>query len=127
MARLITYVREDLPNENDFLIGTDSETQLSKNFVLGNLKTFFNEGNSLSATFEFYSKNLNQYPYVINYSGTVLSSIVYTTPNGIIAKTFVYLSNKLDRIILSGDLDVSITKTKKFNYTLGKLTNISYY
>lgn len=127
MARLITYKRDDTISENDFVIGTDSETKLSKNFVLGNLRTFMNIENSISFSFEYYSKNLKQYPYTIEYDTNVMDKIIYTTPNGFITKTFVYLSNKLDRIILSGDIDASIDKTKKFNYTGNQLTSINYY
>lgn len=127
MARLITYSREDVPDENDILIGTDVQSRQSKNFVLGNLKVFFNEGISSIETFEIYSKDLKQYPYILNYNQNQLSSIVYSTLNGTIVKTFTYASNRLSLITLSGDLDESITKNKQFNYTDDKLTSVTYF
>jgi len=127
MARIINYGREDIPDENDLLIGTDAQTKKSKNFVLGNLKLFFNEGESNQQTFETVSKNLRQYPYTIEYQLGNLDKIVYATPSGIITKTFVYLANKLDQIILSGEIDGLTENTKKFNYTDNKLTSINYY
>ena len=127
MGKLIQYQRDESISENDLLIGTDSVTKRSKNFVLGNLRTFMNNENSISFSFEYYSKDIKQYPYVIEYDSGVLDKIIYTTPNGFITKTFVYLANKLDRIILSGDIDDAVDKTKKFNYTGNQLTSINYY
>lgn len=127
MARLIAYGRENIPDENDILIGTDAQTKQSKNFVLGNLKTYFNEGIETVDTFEVFSKNLKQYPYTINYTGDLINNIVYETNNGNIIKTFTFTDNKLSLITLSGNIDASIDKNKQFNYTLGKLTSVAYF
>jgi hypothetical protein len=126
MAQLISYPRDETISENDFVIGTDSVTKQSKNFVLGNLRVFMNAESTSNPTFEYYSKNLKQYPYLFNYTGDMLTSIIYDTPDGIITKTFVYLSNILDKIILSGDIPSEIDTIKQFNYTLDKLTSITY-
>ena len=127
MARLIAYGRENIPDENDILIGTDAQTKQSKNFVLGNLKTYFNEGIETVDTFEVFSKNLKQYPYTINYTGDLINNIVYATNSGNIIKTFTFTDNKLSLITLSGSIDASIDKNKQFNYTSGKLTSVTYF
>lgn len=85
-------------------------------------------GNILDAaqSYEYISKNLKSLPYVFNYTGDELTSIDYTTTNGIITKTFNYTGDELTSIVLSGDVPNNITLTKTLSYTNSVLTNITY-
>lgn len=77
-------------------------------------------------TFETVSKNLESYPYELNYTGDQLTSIVYTTPSGTITKTLAYSGSQLTTITLSGDTPASIDLVKTLTYTGDALTSISY-
>lgn len=77
-------------------------------------------------TYETTAKNLKSYPYTFNRTGDVLNSIVYTTPTGIITKTFNYSGDNVSSIVLSGDTPSGIDLTKTFNYTGSVLTSITY-
>ncbi len=79
-----------------------------------------------SQTFEHVSKNLNAYPYQVNYNGDEIGSIVYTTNIGEITKTFNYSEENLSSIVLSGDTPNSINLTKTLTFTGDNLTNVSY-
>jgi hypothetical protein len=80
-----------------------------------------------NVSFETVSKNLNSYPYSINYTGTDLTSIVYTVGAGSITKTFNYTGTELTSIVLSGSgLPSGINLTKTLSYTGTDLTSVSY-
>lgn len=81
-----------------------------------------------AAYFEAISKNLKTYPYTFNYTGDVLTSIVYSIGDGdTITKTLGYTSGVLTSITLSGELPPQLFKTTKtLTYTDGKLTSIGY-
>ena len=81
----------------------------------------------LSNTFETISKNLKSYPYVLNYTDDVLTSIVYDLGGGNeITKTLNYTEADLTSIVLSGDTPAGIDLTKTLSYTSGDLTGIAY-
>ena len=77
-------------------------------------------------TFETVSKNLESYPYELNYTGDQLTSIVYTTPDGTITKTLSYSGSQLITITLSGNTPSGIYLVKTLTYTGDVLTSISY-
>jgi hypothetical protein len=83
-------------------------------------------GISFVATFETVSKNLNAYPASLNYTGSTLTSVVYTTPSGSITKTLNYTGSTLTSIVLSGATPGGINLTKTLTYSGGNLTGISY-
>lgn len=77
-------------------------------------------------TFETTSKNLESLPYTLNYTGDVLTSIVYTTDTSFITKTLGYVSDRLESITLSGDTPSEIDLIKTLSYTGDALTGVSY-
>ena len=81
---------------------------------------------AIEKTFEYINKNLKSYPYVFNYSGDILISVVFTVGLSTITKTFNYTLGKLTSIVLSGALPSGIQTTKTFNYTGETLTSVSY-
>lgn len=88
-----------------------------------------NQGPSgaVESSFESVAENISAYPFVLNYTSNVLTSIVYTTPSGTVTKTFNYTSNVLTSIVLSGPgLPLGINLTKTYTYTSDILTSISY-
>lgn len=81
----------------------------------------------LGESFETVNKNLKQYPYTLNYTSGVLTSIVYTVGANTITKTLNYTSGLVTSIVLSGTgLPTLAEKTKNLTYTSGVLTSISY-
>lgn len=82
--------------------------------------------NSSSETFETVSKNLKGNPYTLNYTGSQLTSIVYTLVSGTITKTLNYTGDLLTSLVLSGDTPSGIDLTKTLNYTGSTLTSITY-
>jgi len=80
----------------------------------------------LSEQYETVSKNLKSYPYALNYTGSDLTSIVYTLPSGTITKTLNYTSGVLTSIVLSGDTPSGIDLTKTLSYTGTDLTGVAY-
>jgi hypothetical protein len=83
---------------------------------------------SIGQYFETVSKNLKSFPYTLNYTTGVLTSIVYDLGGGnYITKTLNYTTGTLTSIVLSGTLPVDVTLvTKTLNYTTGVLTSITY-
>ncbi len=80
-----------------------------------------------NVSFETVSKNLNSYPFTVNYTGSVLTSIVYTVGSNSITKTLNYTTGVLTSIVLSGTgLPSGITLTKTLSYTSNNLTSVSY-
>jgi hypothetical protein len=82
---------------------------------------------SSSPSFETVSKNLKGYPYILNYSAGVLSSIVYNVGGGnYVTKTLNYTTGNLTSIVLSGATPGGILLTKTLSYSGGSLSSISY-
>jgi hypothetical protein len=78
-------------------------------------------------TFETISKNLRNYPFVVNYSGELVSSIVYNLGDELsITKSFNYTDGIITSIVLSGDVGSGIMPTKTFTYQDGNIIGISY-
>ncbi len=77
----------------------------------------------VASTFETVSKNLDSVGATLNYTGTDLTSIVYT--NGI-TKTFNYTGTDLTSIVLSGTTPAGISLTKTLTYSGSDLTGILY-
>ena len=84
------------------------------------------KGDSWQEHFETVSKNLSSYPYVLNYTSGLLTSIVYTLPSGSITKTLNRTSGKLTSIVLSGDTPSGINLTKTLTYSGSQLVGVSY-
>lgn len=82
--------------------------------------------NYLGNSFESVSKNLKSYPFVLNYTNEVLTSVVYTLPTGTITKTLNYTSGVLTSVVLSGATPNGIDLTKTLTYTNEVLTSITY-
>lgn len=98
------------------------QTDEQGNYLLGELP----EGD-IGVSFETVNKNLSAYPNVLNYTGDDLTSIVYTTSNGIITKTLAYSGANLISIVLSGDLPSKLVETTKtLSYVGDNLKNITY-
>lgn len=85
-------------------------------------------GGGIAVTFETINKNLESKDYTLNYTGDVLTTIVYDLPGSLtITKTFAYTGARLDTITLSGDLPVGLPTTiKNLAYTGDKLTAVTY-
>jgi len=95
--------------------------------VTGTARVLGTGGVSFEDTFETVSKNLKGNPFVLNYTGTQLTSMVYTLPESEeITKTFAYTGSQLDSITLSGDTPSGIDLVKTLGYTDGKLTSVTY-
>lgn len=76
--------------------------------------------------FESVCKNLKSYPYVLNRTDGVLTSIVYTVDGNTITKTLGYTGGLLTTVTLSGATPSGIALVKTLNYTDGVLTSVSY-
>lgn len=87
-------------------------------------------GSSISQTqyFEYLNKNIQDYPYVFNYTGDDITSIDYTTGSGVMTKTFIYTLGNVTSIVLSGALPIDLLLTTKIlSYDIsGNVTNVSY-
>jgi hypothetical protein len=77
-------------------------------------------------TFETVSKNIKQYPYSFNFSGSQLQSIVYDLGSGQqITKTFNYTGSLLTSISMAGDSEY-LPITKNFVYSGNRLVSVNY-
>jgi len=82
---------------------------------------------SASDTFEIINKNIKSYPSTLNYSGSTLTSIVYSLGATTITKTLNYdIGGNLTSVALSGSTPSGIALTKTFGYTAGNITSITY-
>jgi len=94
--------------------------------VTGNLNVGgFITGNLGFASYETITKNLNSYPYTINYSGTYISNIVYTVPGGTITKTYSYGNSLISSVALTGSVLPHVF-TKNLVYTGNSVTSATY-
>jgi hypothetical protein len=87
---------------------------------------FTSGAGSLQSTFETVNKNLKAYGFVLNYTGTSLTSIIYTKGSSVITKTFGYTGELLTSITLSGDLPTGIQTVKTLQYTDSTLSKTVY-
>lgn len=87
---------------------------------------FTSGAGSLQSTFETVNKNLKAYGSVPNYTGTSLTSIIYTKGSSVITKTFGYTGELLTSITLSGDLPTGIQTVKTLQYTDSTLSKTVY-
>lgn len=123
--------------QNPGIGGLDELTNAEELFLTTFASLTYTEGDVLkieggtiswepSNTYETVSKNLKAYPATINYSGTDITSIVYTLPSGTITKTLNFTGDQLTSITLSGSTPTGINLTKTLSYTGDNLTGISY-
>lgn len=97
----------------------------SYRFVTDTEKSTWNA--KIGDSYETVSKNLRAYPYTLNYTAGVLTSIVYNLGGGLqITKTLNYTGPLLTSIVLSGDTPAGTLLTKTLSYTGNDLTSISY-
>ncbi len=82
----------------------------------------------IQETFETISKNIKAYPFIINYTDSNPTSIVYDLGDSLaITKTFTYTGELITSITLSGDIDNNnINLTKVLTYNQGTLVSVSY-
>lgn len=65
-------------------------------------------------TFESVAQNLSAYPFFALRDGFgKISALIYTTPAGVITKSFAREGGKIARIVLSGDLPAGLGPTIK--------------
>lgn len=93
--------------------------------------TYIVDGNAVQVvaveTWEYVSKNTDSWAYVINKTGELITSIVYTSGGSTVTKTLGYVNDELETITLSGDVPVSlVTLTKNIFYTNGEITSVTY-
>lgn len=86
----------------------------------------------LADTFETVSKNLNGYPYVVNYTtdyrGTIVSNVVYTPSSGnMIVKEFTYPydSAQIQSIAIHGTILANVFY-KNLTYSNSSVSSVSY-
>ena len=84
-------------------------------------------GEYIEQSFETISKNLNQYPYSLNYYSGVLTSVIYSLGTGLnISKNLEYNnSGLLVKVSLSGSVP-SISLNKNLLYSGSNLTGVYY-
>jgi hypothetical protein len=84
-------------------------------------------GDYIEQSFETVSKNLNQYPYSLNYYSGTLTSVVYSISTGLnISKNLEYNnSGLLIKVSLSGNVP-SVSLNKNLLYSGSNLTGVYY-
>ena len=92
----------------------------SDDIAQGTTNLYFNE------TYETVSENISAWDYSINYSGSDIASIVYTSGGLTITKTFNYTGSNITSIVLSGDTPSGIDLIKTLTYTSGNLVSVAY-
>lgn len=78
------------------------------------------------SSYETVSLNLKAYPYVLNHTGTLLTSKVWTTPTGTVTKTLNRTGTQLTSLVLSGDIPTGIQTTKTLGYSGTVLISATY-
>jgi len=97
-------------------------TTASGSFYWANISA---SGGGVSTTFETINKNLSSYPYVVNYSGSLVANIVYNTGSSTIVKSFNYQGSTLSNIVIKG-ASLSYTYTKTLSYSGLNISGASY-
>ena len=79
-------------------------------------------------TFEEISQNLMAYPYTLNYTGDLVTSVVYDLGSSLtVTKTINYTGEQVTSVVLSGDLPSGLTETTKtINYTGDNVSSVTY-
>jgi hypothetical protein len=92
----------------------------------GNIASLTAAVNSgFTVTYETVAKNLNAYPYALNRSGTLLTSVSYTSPGGTITKAFTYSGSLVSSIAIYGGT-LGYVYTKNLSYSGTTVTGASY-
>ena len=129
-ALVVTMIRTLTQAEYDAILTPDEETLYVINSPVGKIyygSTIISEQATAQETFETVSKNIKSYPATLNYSGSILSSIVYSIGAATITKTLNYdIGGNLTSVVLSGDTPAGIALTKTLTYTGNNLTGITY-
>ncbi len=115
---------EKLKGVNQTIIGGGAQVNWVKKYVTDALSGISVTG--VAESFETVSKNLSSYDYAINYSGSNISTIVYTKAGGTITKTLNYTGNEITSVVLSGDTPGGIDLTKTLTWAGGLITNAVY-
>jgi len=128
-ASSVYYVLENdrvtkyVTNKDGTIVAKTSEPMLAGD----NISLLNNDAGFIAETFEVIAKNLKAYPFVLNYTGENLTSVVYTLPAAqSITKTLNYTGDNLTSVVLSGDTPVGIELTKTLSYTGDNLTGVAY-
>jgi hypothetical protein len=116
---------ENINNKQNTLVSGTNIKTINNQSILGSGNLTIS-GGSATESFETVSKNLKSWGGTLNYTGGVLSSIVYTDGVDTITKTFNYTGGVLTSVVLSGDTPAGIDLTKTLGYTSGNLTLITY-
>jgi hypothetical protein len=67
----------------------------------------------LGASFEAVARNLAAYPYTaVRGVGGAIEALVYTTPSGVITKSFVRVGGKITSVVLAGAVPAGIATVK---------------
>ena len=114
---------ESYSSSLDDIFASDSELQT----VSSSLNSYISTIDDRSKTFEYISQNLNSYNYMVNKSGSIISSIDYITETGTISKILNRSGSVLTSIELSGSLpsESSLTKTLIRDVS-GSITSVEY-
>jgi hypothetical protein len=76
--------------------------------------------------YETIARNLSQYPYVINKTSGVVTSVVYSTDAvNTITKTFYYNGSQLSYVTITGT-NLGATYTKTLTYSGSSIVGASY-
>jgi len=109
-------------------VSTDIETVITPDTDTTFEDVLIGDGEKVKGgSFESVRQNIRSLPHVPNYTGELLTSVVYTLPNAsTITKTVNYTGDKITSIVLSGTTPSGIQLTKTFTYTGDKITGVSY-
>jgi hypothetical protein len=119
----------ELPLENEFKIDAKHIKNLPKSEGRGyggGLSRGVADGLYLGDSFETVYKNLKTYPVAFTYSGSNVTTKVFTTPTGTVTATFAYSGSNVTSITLSGSIPSGISTVKSFTYSGSNITNITY-
>ena len=127
---VVSTIRAMTQAEYDAILTPDAETLYVITSPQGKVyygSVLLTGSGSASDTFETVNKNIKSYPSTLNYSGSVLTSIVYSLGATTITKTLNYdIGGNLTSVVLSGDTPSGIALTKTFGYASGNITSITY-
>jgi hypothetical protein len=99
------------------------------NYFFGNGTVFSSGGGGSQTTFESLNKNINSYPFVVNYSGGLIANLFYTVPGSgyTITKRINYnLYNQIANIVISGSALGTAIFTKNITYIGNIASGASY-
>jgi len=122
---------EGTPDETEFLLGKVEDDSEIEGLIydpsgIGVPGPQGPAGTSYQEEFETISKNLKSWNASFNYTGSQLTSIVYTDGILTITKTLNYSSGILSSIVLSGNTPLGINLTKTLGYIGPSLSTITF-